>query len=350
MNLKFFKALLCVFIIALSLAPQNEIKAQRYLDGGTSFWNNVTLGGNVGTTLFFGDISNGRSPYQEDWKLGYGLVLRKQFSPYFGLGFQFLNGKLHGTRLTSSTGGPMNLYFDADIMEFNIHAVLNFSNLILGYKPDRVLNLYGYFGLGIANWNSVLRDATNDAIIATSGYDNAGVAAWTPETVYPFGIGANVMLSPRFDMNIDVGMRFVNSDNLDARATGSVANDFYAYSSIGIAYKFSGSGGLFRSGNKDKDYDREARKQAKYQDRQLRKEEKRAYRKKLEDQRLEEKRTGTRKERPKRPKRDDGMPKVVEYDAVYTQSQAVKMTTAKTTTSDLSVEEPISDNEEQIDE
>lgn len=326
MKYQFLKALVCCsFILALSCSPQ-QAYSQRYLEGGTSFWNNVSFTGNIGTTLFFGDVSNDASPYQEDWKLGYGLIIRKQLSPIFGLGFQFMTGQLHGTKLTFQDGSAANLYFDADLMEFNVHTVINFSNLIWSYKPERTLNLYGYLGIGVANWNTVLKDFVTDIQIATSGFDNTGAKAWTPEMIYPVGMGVNIMMSQRLDLNIDAGIRMVNSDDVDARVTGNSKSDFYSYASVGLTFKFSGGGGIFRSAkNKDIDYDKEARKQQKYQDRQLRKDEKRSYRKKLEDQRLEENKTGKRGDKPKRRVRDDGLPKVAEYDAVYTKSQAEKL-------------------------
>lgn len=326
MKYKSIIALICCSFILIFLVVPQKGYAQRYLEGGTSFWNNVSITGNVGTTLFFGDVSSQTSPFQEDWQLGYGAIVRKQFSDIFGLGFQFMNGQLHGTKLNYEGGGPANLIFEANIMEFNIHTVLNFSNLIMGYKPERILNVYGYIGLGIANWNSTLKDFENNAVIATNGFDDAGLKAWTPEMIYPVGLGLNIMMNQRFDINIDAGLRLVNSDAVDALSSGDANNDYYSFASIGLTYKLSGAGGIFKSSrNKEINYDKEARKQQRYQDRLLRKDEKRSQRKKLEEERIEEKLHGKNTKKTKRKNRDNGFPQVVEYDAVYTYSQALKL-------------------------
>lgn len=323
MKYRSIKALVCCsFILVFLLSPWQGF-SQRYMEGGNSFWNNVSITGTVGTTLFFGDVSFESTPYQEDWKIGYGVIFRKQFSPIFGLGFQFMKGQLHGTKLSFQDGSAANLYFEGDIMEFNVHTVINFSNLIMGENPERLLNVYAYLGIGVASWSSILKDFETNAVIATSGFDDTGVAAWTPEMIYPVGIGLNLMLTQKLDLNADIGFRMVNSDEVDARATGNVKSDYYSYASIGFSYKISGSGGLFRSGkNREVNYDKEARKQMRYQNRQLKKDEKSINRKRLEDQRLEEELAGKSDKKSKRRTRDDGLPKVVEYDVIYTKSQA----------------------------
>jgi len=55
-----------------------------------------------GQTLFTGTLNvydyYPVMKYNNMWKLGYGLVLTRQFSPVFGVRGQLLNGELSGTK------------------------------------------------------------------------------------------------------------------------------------------------------------------------------------------------------------------------------------------------------------
>ena len=290
--------------------------AQYYEDNNNRFFNNLSLNLNAGTTLFFGDIHS-QSPFQDDWKLGFGVIARKQFSPVFGLGLQFLGANLHGTLLNWPNGDAANLKFDSDLTEFNIHSTINISNAFFGFKPDRTISLYGIAGVGIANWMTTLRSTLNEDVVEQFGVGADGTNAWTPVTVFPFGVGVNISLNSNIGINLESVYHITNSDNLDAYDAGSGKNDPFLYTSVGISFKISGSGNDYSASSKSvsSNYEKDLEKQRKYQQRIADKERKKQLREE-EDQNRRNKIDENKKSWGRR-KGSNNLPKVAEYDPQY---------------------------------
>lgn len=288
----------------------------QYFDNSQTagFFGNFSINANIGTALPFADVSQDFKPYQDDWQMAYGAIFRKQFSPIFGIGGQFLMGNLHGTVLTWGDGSTADQYFDSEFMEMNIHAVINLSNLIFGYNENRTVHLYSTIGLGVANWASIRRDINNDAEISRSGFDVNNAKAWTPSLSIPVGLGMYFAVGKKFGFNIEGSMHRLNSDDLDAYVSGKSNQDLYSYLSVGVTYNLSSVGNVFRkAGKQETNYDREARKLEKYQERLAKKNKRDEVRDEMEQERK------TNIEKSKRSRRDPsaGMPKVIEYDATY---------------------------------
>ncbi|MCP4552229.1 MAG: SPOR domain-containing protein [Bacteroidetes bacterium] len=238
MNKRAFKlAILSGLFCSIFLNPQ-VAEAQYYDGGGSRFIDNLVLNLNAGPTLFYGDISI-ESPLQNDSKLGFGVVLRKQISPTLSVGTQILKAKLRGSVLNWPSGDPANLSFDASIIEFNLHSTFNFSDAILGHNPQRIVDFYGFAGIGISNWESTsLNSETND--VRTNGFDPEGNSAWTPELIFPMGIGVRVNLSSTIGLTMESIYHIVNSDNLDTYSIDEKINDAFLYTSIGLSFNLSG--------------------------------------------------------------------------------------------------------------
>lgn len=240
---------LSVFLILLLASP--ILSSAQTKKSDTPFKSNNfekywSVNANIGANLFYGDLNVYRwYPVIENnnmWKLGYGLTLNRQFSPIFGLRAQLLNGKLSGTKRQYDDGSPCNEYFDANLFELNFNATINFSNLLFKYNPERKFSVYGFLGIGIANWETEKKDLITDALIARNGYDKAGgTFKRTNETVVPAGLGINYRLTDNWDINLEGSLRPVNNDILDA-TEGGFDYDIYSYNSLGVTYKFTGSG------------------------------------------------------------------------------------------------------------
>ncbi len=311
---KRFIILICISTL-FAFNSSKSVFGQYYDNSQTTgFFGNFSINANIGTTLAFADISQNLKPYQDDWKIGYGFILRKQLSPIFGIGAQYLMGNLHGTSLNLTGAPAANLYFDSDFMEVNFHTVINISNLLFGYNEARTVHLYNTIGIGFANWATILRDLDNNSEEARSGFDANGMKAWTPTLSIPLGLGMYFAIGKKFGFNIEASLHRINSDDLDAYISGESKQDNYAYISAGLTYNLSGVSNVFRkAGKQETDYDREARKLEKYQDRQSKKNRREQQREDMERERR------TNVEKVKRTRRDPmaGMPRVVEYDAVY---------------------------------
>ncbi len=238
MNKRAFKlAILSGLFCSIFLNPQ-VAEAQHYDGGRSRFIDNFVLNLNVGPTLFYGDISL-KSPLQNGSELGFGVILRKQISPTFSIGTQILNAKLHGSVLNWPNGDPANLSFDASIIEFNLHSTFNLSNAILGHNPQRIVDFYGFAGVGISNWESTsLNSETNE--VRTNGFDPEGNNAWTPELIFPMGIGVRINLSSTIGLTMESIYHIANSDNLDTYSIDKKTNDPFLYTSIGLSFNLSG--------------------------------------------------------------------------------------------------------------
>ena len=301
--------------ISIFLNPVSTI-GQSYNEDNNRFFDNLNLNVNAGTTLFYGDVHS-KSPFQEDWKMGFGLGLRKQFSPIFAVGLQFLSTKIHGTVINWPNGDIANLKFDSDLTEFNLHTTFNFSNALFGYKPDRALNIYALAGFGIANWMTTLRNTTDNSVIEQYGVSPNGGNAWTPSTVFPVGLGANITLTPNIGLNLESVYHITNSDNVDAYTAGNGANDSFLFTSLGLSFKLSGSNRNFSSGSSSNasNFEKDLEKQRKYQEKVINKEQKQQQREEADQAR--KKQIDSNKKGWGRKSVSANLPKVAEYDPQY---------------------------------
>ncbi len=290
-------------------------KGQYYDENNNRFFDNINLVISAGPSLFYGDVQS-KSPFQEDWKLGFGIGLRKQFSPIFSVGLQFLSSKIHGTVLNWPDGNAANLKFDADLSEFNLHTTFNLSNAFFGYNPERTLSVYGLAGFGVANWMSTLRSTLDESIVAQYGVSPTNTNAWTPITVFPVGLGVNINLRPNIGINFESTYHISNSDQLDAYTAGNGSNDSFLFTSLGLSFKLlnsdnAGSSTRSNAGNYEKDLE----KQRKYQQRIADKER----RKQLKEEADQERRNNIDSNKRSWGRRGSAanLPKVAEYDPQY---------------------------------
>jgi len=100
-----FKLLLkkTLFTLVILLLVNQMVTAQ----GGAA--PNWQININGGTSLFFGDMKQYRfwpvTNNENEWRLGAGLMVSRQFSPVFGLRGQGLFGQLSGTRRSANKFG-----------------------------------------------------------------------------------------------------------------------------------------------------------------------------------------------------------------------------------------------------
>lgn len=334
MKKRFIIRLLCISTLFV-INASNSAFGQYYDNSqNAGFFGNFSINANIGTTLTFADISQGSKPYQDDWKIAYGGIFRKQLSPIFGIGGQFLMGKLHGTLLNTGNAPHSNRFFDSEFMEINFHAIINLSNLLFGYKEDRSVHLYSTIGLGFANWATIQRNLDTNSEINRSGFDSNNLKAWTPELSIPVGMGLYFAMGKKFGFTIEASLHRLNSDELDAQIGGKSKQDYYSYFSAGITYNLAAIGNVFRNaGKQENNYDKEARKLEKYQERQAKKNRREQDREEMDRERK------TTIEKSKRKRRDPsaGMPKVVEYDAVYSYASKLYINQKQSNTEDATI-------------
>lgn len=222
--------------ISLSAIPLN---GQSYRADQRGFFKNWRMNLNAGSNIFYGDLKDqGILPYDVDYRFAYGLKLRKQFSPAFGIGLQVLNGKLHSTTKNPPGDQYDILEFDASVFEYNLHLLLDFTGMFGGYSPDRALNAFMFLGIGFLNWQSELFDYHTGQLIRSNGFTGKGPGKRTTEFVVPLGLGLKYNISNKWSLSLETAMHAVNSDILDA-TEGGFAYDAYNYTSLGIIYNFN---------------------------------------------------------------------------------------------------------------
>jgi Outer membrane protein beta-barrel domain/SPOR domain len=257
--------ILTFFAFSLLLSLSVSSFGQTYTEGTKRFFDNWRINLNMGANLFHGDIEEySFAPYKEDWRMAYGLMARKQFTPVFGMGLQLLKGRLHGTKLHDGNGNPADLAFDANMFEYNMHAYFDLSTLFSGNNPNRPFTIYGLAGMGFSNWESKAKTYSTGAVIKSSGTANDKTTEW----VIPVGMGLRYNINNRWGLNFESTLRGVNSDKLDAWI-GGFKYDVYNYSMLGLTYNFNSMN--FGTGDPAAREARNQRRQSRLYERQLNK-------------------------------------------------------------------------------
>ena len=234
------RCILCfsIVLVLILLVPTGVVKAQKVskTNNFTPHWN---LNVNAGTSLFFGDIKEKKFWPQSfanhtEWRMGGGLMLGRQFTPFFGLRGQALYGQLSGIKTSTDE------YFQGDYLEFNLNGTFNLNSLFAGYNPDQKLNVYLLAGIGLTNYNSKLYRLSTAQVIGERGYGYGhGIGGRTLEGVAIGGLGVSYKINKHLSVNFETSDHFVNSDAVDLKSKNFKYN-FYNYTSVGLSIRFGG--------------------------------------------------------------------------------------------------------------
>ncbi len=170
------------------------------------------------------DFSNNKS------SLGYGLYIKKQFTPYFSLRLDGVRGKLKGDNLKAYDGGYVNnstvKSFDTQLQySAALSAAVNMFNIDM-FKKENALQIYASAGAGLAGYKPTITTAAG-----TSDY--AGGKSIS-ELIIPVGLGAKFKISDAVNFDLGWTINFVDGDNLDGYYKGS--NDKYNYAYAGLEF------------------------------------------------------------------------------------------------------------------
>jgi len=223
-----------ILISGLILITLHSLTAQEKVQD--KFRPHFQVGINGGSSVFFGDIKQNTfwpalSGINELHFAG-GLNFNFQVTPAFAIRLHGLYGKLSGMRK------EWDVYFQNDYIESNINAVLNFSNIFGKVRTDRLVNIYGTIGIGLTQYNTVVKSYYEGTELMKVGYgQGSGFDGRTLQGIMLYGLGLDFRLNERLNLQLESTNRVMDSDMLDGRATGYPL-DFYNYTSIGITFKF----------------------------------------------------------------------------------------------------------------
>lgn len=169
-----------------------------------------------------------------NWKssLGYGLYIKKQFTPYFSLKLDGIRGKLKGDNSEAFESGAIitggNTAYETDLSYAGtLSAQVNMFNMDLFNKQD-VLQLYVTAGAGLAGYKPTVTSAAGTA-------DFAG-GKTISELVIPVGLGAKFRLSDKVNFDLGWSVYFVDGDNVDGTYRNNNSDKFnYAHAGLEFA-------------------------------------------------------------------------------------------------------------------
>ncbi|WP_293305178.1 OmpA family protein, partial [Pedobacter sp. UBA5917] len=175
------------------------------------------------------DFSNNKSNF------GYGLYIKKQFTPYFSLRLDGVRGKLKGDNTEPYESGLVNnspvRAFDTQLSySGSLNAVVNMFNIDM-FKKENTLQLFASAGFGFAGYKPTITTASGTSQFG--GGDNIN------ELIIPVGLGAKFKLSDAVNLDLGWTINFVDGDNLDGYYKNG--NDKYNYAYAGLEFAL-GSG------------------------------------------------------------------------------------------------------------
>jgi opacity protein-like surface antigen len=227
-NILFFCFLFTLFSLPLTkgLNAQSSLNYRWYVNA------------NGGISQMYGDIQQSNSPIgklSDETTFGFGARLGKYLGPVFSIHLQYYDSDFKGYDTDSDQESS------TDLMEYQLGTTVNFSNLFFS-KKERIVSVYGTFGVGAAFFRSEFRKISNGEILNQYGYeDDPSLSKKKKESglAFPIGAGIDFKLADRLYMNLESVIRFNNTDKLDAKVAGT-DNDAYYYTSLGISYNFFG--------------------------------------------------------------------------------------------------------------
>ncbi|MBC34419.1 MAG: hypothetical protein CL663_00030 [Bacteroidetes bacterium] len=220
-----YVSLLFVFsmLISLNVNAQDKSVFQSY------WYLKASIGGSYGHT-----DAELYSIKPDQVQLAGDLGFGRQFNPYFGLEVKAYLGKLKGRKYESAAWT-----YQAELMDFSLHAIFNISNLIK-YNPNRDLSFSVFTGIGQTQYNStgVYNGKTTHVGFSNSVGElkGSGIQGRKIAMTIPIGLILDYKINERVSANLNFRLNYVDTEKLDARQSGS-SKDWYNFSSIGIKYR-----------------------------------------------------------------------------------------------------------------
>ena len=228
-KLSFTKILVIVAVMMcpfFSMAQNNEV-----LENKESSYNDYFyVTGDLGLGLLGGDNTT--------FKLG--------MNGHLGIGYQVD----HFIGFKASIGyGGLNAGFEnvtidkLNYFEANFNLTVDFTNIILGYNPDRKFSAVPHIGLGQLQYRINALD-NNGNIYYQAGYkenneQDSGIDGRKVVATLPMGLELNYKLNPNWKLYLDLTANYVDSDWLDG-VNGNYRNDWFYTVNLGANYKLGG--------------------------------------------------------------------------------------------------------------
>ncbi len=212
---KFMISLAVASIAMFSFAQgTNEVPTVKHSVATNSFGSNWFVGVNGGVNLYNGVYMNGESVF-DHISPALNVHVGKWHTPGFGwrVAYQGLN---------------IQTYEELDhaaFMNFHFDAMFNLSNLIYGYREDRIWNVIPYVGVGWAGRHGFNTDNENSM---TSG-------DWAGSLSANYGIVNTFRVAKRWAINLELAGAFFR--NGFSSIPGNSGHDMMWNATVGVTYR-----------------------------------------------------------------------------------------------------------------
>lgn len=221
-----------LIILCLGCFLHSVLFAQTYLkkpDPG--FANRWNLGIALGPDFYHGDLTRDKLGRYRNVSMAGSFLIGYQITNVFGARLQFMGAWLNGSADSIINGEVVENPLTGILLEGNLHAVINFTNIFSPYRSSRWFFLYGTVGLGYAGWYTEFSNQAYDA--GTINTQNP-LTNFHAALVIPVGIGALFRLGNRVNASVEYSFHLVGSDLLDQTVAQS-NNDRFDHLAFGIS-------------------------------------------------------------------------------------------------------------------
>ncbi len=223
----YLKVLACMALMPTVVMAQNTDSSVKPFTPASSFrtWSVGVHGGLLTPSVFFG--KNDYSQWKSD--VGYGIFVKKQILPVFGIKADFLRGGLKGDNSKElGSGAPINNPFSSFktdlVWSGSLAGELTIAN-INWLNRKSVVQPYISAGAGLMAYNTTVIENGNEAEFSP-GRD-------IQELFFPVGAGLKFNISPSMSLNLGYTANFVDADNIDGFNQGPQADKFsYAHAAL----------------------------------------------------------------------------------------------------------------------
>lgn len=225
------KRRILIATVACILSLSSSAQSTEYVQKGE-------FGISVGAAHYFGDLNTRASLSRA--KPAVGLFFRKQFGNYVGLRIagHYAQVGFSDTYSKNEYQKTRNLSFNSNIWEITLQGDFNFFKFVPS-DPDHLYTPYVTLGAGIFSYDPYALLDGKKVFLRPLGTEGQNVGYLgrkqysTMAVCIPFGVGLKYNVTPKLNMNIEVGYRFTTTDYLDDVSTtyagtgiGGDANSF----------------------------------------------------------------------------------------------------------------------------
>lgn len=195
------------------------------------------IGGSLGFTMFYGDITSSFLPLF-DTRVAMSLDAIKPISKLLDIQAQLMTGYISGSNKNINVGAdaPKGIYFRTAIMEACVHLHFNVTKVFIDEHNDLFdkFQIFAGLGHGVVKFNTTLKMSHTDLPILQYQKGSSGK---TTEMITPLTFKLQHTINHNLDLSYNFNIRNVNTDKMDGWVEVGSSRDKYLFLSVTALYK-----------------------------------------------------------------------------------------------------------------